>query len=205
MADFPNKADGPPSLPTGKNRPKPTPVISGASKATPSVMSRLRKSIFSESPRNLGAQIGKDIIVPRLKLGVQETLNSFIAGVLWGNIGQQPLGRNMHNTTRSQTGYSQQSTQQALQQAQGQVVHRASGNYEEIFCPTEEKATTLLAAAFDYIATYSMMSIGDLYELAELPAMQADASYGWHGNIDGARIYHTVEGYELKMPRTTPL
>lgn len=205
MADFPNKADGPAPLPAGK-RPKPTPVISGAKKANRSVMDRLRAAIFTESPKTLMGRIAKDTIGPRVKLGIHEVITSFSAGML-GVPNQYVSGRGMQPTLSQRMNYSGASTAAAAQQAQGAVIHRNSGNYQDIVCPDEHGefgASTLLAKAIDYISQYNMMSIGDLYEMATLPSLPSDESYGWH-SIDGARIYQTAEGFELKMPRPTLL
>jgi hypothetical protein len=203
MADFPNKAGGGgPSLPS--KRPKPAPVVQGA-KAKKSIGSRLRSALLTDNPKALGSQIGKDILVPRLKLGVQEALNSLVAGMLWGNIGQQSSlsQRVAGNMLRSTTPYSQISNPNSITQAQ-QAIVRTGGNYENVICPNEFDAATLLARAQEYLAEYNVMAVGDLYEMATLPTGVSDAAYGWH-SIQGARIVQTVDGWELKLPPPTLL
>lgn len=202
MPDFPNKSGG--AGPPKSNRPKPEPVVSGT-KAKRPMTKRFRTALIGDNPKALGQQIGKDILVPRMKLGIQEALNGLIAGMLWGNIGQQPsLGqRVVGNVLRPQTPYSQLSSSPHQNQAQ-QSVQRMGGNYENVICPNEQEAAALLAQAMDYLAEYNVMAVGDLYEMARIPTQVSDASYGWH-SIQGARIVQTVDGWELKLPQPTLL
>lgn len=206
VADFPNKAGGAGPPKPGGNRPKPEPIVSGV-KAKRPMTRRFREALFTENPKQLGSQIGKDILVPRLKLGVQEALNSLIAGMLWGgNINQQPsVGqRIVGNVLRPNTPYSQLSSSPHQQQAQ-QAVTRMGGNYENVICPTETEAAALLAQAMDYIAEYSVMAVGDLYEMARIPTQVSDAAFGWH-SLQGARIIqHAVDAWEVKLPPPTLL
>jgi hypothetical protein len=198
MPDFPNKTGGA-GPPVPNKRPKPQPVVSGTKVKKP-LTKRMRDAVFTDNPKALGSQIGKDILVPRLKLGVQEALNSLIAGMLWGNISNQPSlsQRVMGNVLRPHTPYSQVSSPQAQLQAQ-QAVQRTGGNFENVVCPDEMSAANLLAKAMDYIAEYNVMAVGDLYEMATIPTGVSDAAYGWH-SIQGARIVQTVDGWELKLP-----
>lgn len=207
MENFPDKSGGAGQLPPGSARPpgrgpKPAAVVSGASKARRPFTRRFRDAVFTASPKNLTGQIGRDIVLPQFKHGLQAALNGFINGILWGNVGQSPLGR-QHNITRSYTGYGNQYSPNAptntIQQAQNSVV-RNSGNYEDVICPSEEAATRLLSQALNYIQQYNVMAVGDLYDMAELPTSVSDHAYGWT-SIEGARIVQTIEGFELKMPR----
>jgi hypothetical protein len=198
MVDFPNKAGG--AGPPKSGRPKPEPMVSGT-KAKRPMTRRFRDALFTDNPKALGQQIGKDILVPRLKMGVQEALNSMIAGMLWGNISQQPsIGqRVVGNVLRPNTPYSQLSSSPHQQQAQ-QAVIRSTGNYENVICPTEQEAAALLAGAMDYLAEYQVMAVGDLYEMARIPTQVSDAAYGWH-SLQGARIIqHAVDQWEVKLP-----
>jgi hypothetical protein len=55
---------------------------------------------------------------------------------------------------------------------------------------------------YDLLNQYRVVSVADLYELAEIETQISDNSYGWR-SLDGARIRPTGGGYILELPRPT--
>lgn len=165
---------------------------------------RVFNALFSENPKQLGSQIGKDVIIPRIKAGFEEALNSFLAGILWGNSANRPMSNLVrHPMLRGNlTGYSQMSTQNAQQLQARAPVQQSSGNYEDICVKELHDAEVLLAHIYDILNQYNVVCVGDLYEKAGIITAPSDSSFGWL-SLQGAQISKIREGYVLELPRPT--
>lgn len=195
--DLPNKSE--PTIPKKKIEP----IVSGVVQVPRPATRRFFDYLFAESPKALGAKIGRDVIVPRLKAGFEEAANSFLAGMLWGN-GSRPMNNIVQGTVlrAGGTNYHQISSLPSPQtQAMAANETRSTGgNYKDLVCPTQQHAETLLAGLFDLHNRYRVVTVADLYELASITPAISDGSYGWH-SLDGARISKVRDGYLLELPR----
>lgn len=201
--DFPNKGNAKPAIPL-KKEPY-APVVTGAVKIKRPATKRFFNFIFAESPKEISAKVGKEVLVPRFKAGLEAALNSFLAGMLWGNSGNRPVDQLLRHTMLrgNQTSYSTISqlnpSQQIVQQA---IPQRSSGNYEDVCCTHLKDAENLLAHIVDILSQYNVVCVGDLYEKAGIITAPSDSSYGWL-SLQGARISQVREGFVLELPRPT--
>ena len=181
------------------------PVIAGATQVKRPATRRFFDYLFAESPKNLGKKVGREVVVPRLKAGLEEALNSFISGMMWGD-GSRPVSGMVRGTMLRGNGttYAQISAAQpsGLQMARQATVGAADngGNYKDLIVPTQQDAEVLLANLYDVFNQYRVVTIGDLYEMAGFTASISDNAYGWT-NLDGARIRPIGNGYVLELPR----
>lgn len=196
--DLPNKSD------TGHQPKKDIkPVISGATQVPRPATRRFLDYVFAESPKKLGAKIGRDIVIPRIKAGFEEAANSFLSGMLWGPNGGRPISNIVQGTVLRAGGMNYNAISQqpsaALMAAQANQT-RSSGNYQDLVCGTQQQAEVLLANMFDLLNQYRVVTVADLYELANITPAISDGSYGWT-SLEGARIVKSAEGYVLQLPR----
>lgn len=198
--DLPNKQE-PPKEPAPKKDIKP--VVSGVVKAPRPVTRRFLDFVFAESPKALMARIGTDVLMPRAKAGVEEALNSFIHGMFWGG-GQAPVSSIVKGTVLrgGATNYQAISSAppSALTQARQANEARSTGHYEDLVCPTQQTAETLLANLYEVFNQYRVVAVADLYEMANIKPSPSDNAYGWL-SLDGARITKERDGYVLSLPR----
>lgn len=204
--DLPDKSAPPPEQPK-KNI---TPVVSSGQvvKAPRPVTRRFMDFVFAESPKELGKRVFTNTLVPRGKAALEEAINGFIHGMMWGN-GSPPLSNIVKGTVLRGGGmnYNAISTGSALQQAQAQAAaastpNRSTGGYEDLVCPTQEVAERLLAQLYEVFNQYRVVAVADLYEMANITPATSDNSYGWL-SLDGARITKERNGYVLALPRPT--
>lgn len=189
---------------SAQDKPKVQQVVSGAKQVSRPATRRFKDYVFAESPRALGAKVASDVIVPRLKAGIEEALNSFLSGMLWGDSAVRPMagvGRTVlrgggvaYNAVSSQQG-SLLAARQATQQ-------RSTGNYEDLIVPTQQQAEILLANLYELLNQYRVVAVGDLNDLAGISSQISDNGYGWT-NLEGARISKVRDGYLLGLPRPT--
>lgn len=200
--DLPNKSEPPKPAAPKKNI---QPVVKGAKQVNRPATRRFKDYLFAESPKELGAKIGRDVVVPRLKAGVEEALNSFLSGMLWGG-GPRPMSNIVQGTVLrgGNVNYNHISTQQSglAQAAQANVSRTSSGNYQDLVTPTQDSAEMLLARMYDLLNQYRVVAVADLYELANITPAISDNAYGWT-NLDGARISKVRDGFLLELPRPT--
>jgi len=196
---FPDKSQ--PEVPQKKTI---TPVIQGAKISDRGSRQRFFGFLLAESPRELGLKIGREVMVPRMKAGLEASLNAFLSGMLWGG-GPRPFDGVVSGTVLranpSGTNYNAISSGTPLQQAQAQVTtQRSTGVYKNVLCGTQQEAEFLLANLTATFNDYNVVCIADLYEMAGIKPSPSDNAYGWL-DIDAARIVKTRDGYELEMPR----
>lgn len=205
--ELPNKqAQHPPPNPADvpKKNIKPVVVEGTVVKAPRPVTRRFLDFVFAESPQELVKRVAKDTLVPRAKAGVEEALQSFIHGMFWGQ-GPSPVSGIVKGTVLrgGTTNYNAVSTQQSgLQMAREANEARSSGGYEDIVCPTQNVAERILAQLYDVFNQYRVVSVADLYEMANIKPAPSDGAYGWM-SLDGARISKERNGYVLALPRPT--
>lgn len=197
---FPDKAGGPANVPPPKE--KKAPIIDGAELVKRPAGRRFFNFIFAESPKSLGSQVGRNVIIPQVKMAFEAAFNSFLSGMLWGN----DVNRPMSNMIRApmlrgnMTNYSVISSGGAMQQAQQAVVQKSSGNYQDVVVAKVEHAETLLAQMYEHLQAYSIVTVGDLYEWADIQVAISDNGFGWT-SLEGARIRQVAGGFVLELPR----
>jgi hypothetical protein len=181
-----------------------TPVVSGVVQVKRPATRRFMDFVFQESPKELTKRVGRDVIAPRFKAGIEEALNSFIAGMMWGDGANRPISNVVRGTVLRGGGvnYSavSQGPQSLMQARQANETRSSSGNYQDLIMPTQQTAELVLANMYELLNQYRVVAVADLYELAEITPAPSDNSYGWT-SFDGARIRSVGNGYVLELPR----
>ncbi len=194
--ELPDKSVGPKPGPEKKVK---AAVVSGAVPVSRPATRRFLDFLFAESPKAVGKKIASDVIMPRLKQGVEEAFNSFLSGMLWGG-GPRPGGMMSGNLMRGGgTAYSNISTSASLLQAR-QATQQKPPSYEDWVFNTQQEAELVLANMFELLNSYRVVAIGDLNDLLGNTSQPTDNAYGWT-NLDGARISKDREGFRLELPR----
>jgi hypothetical protein len=200
VVQFPNKAEsqdaGPPPKKTIQA------VVSGATQKPRPPSKRLFGAIFAESPRNLGSQVGREVVLPRMKMALEEAVMGLVRGMLWGN--ERPVDNLLVQRAMQRSNMRDYSGISTSQTAIPQTPTRSSGNYEDLILPDMRSAERLLAYLAELINEYRCVAVGDLYEAAGITGMPSDNAFGWT-SLTGARISATRGGFLLELPRPTLL
>jgi hypothetical protein len=178
-------------------------VVSGAKKVKRPATRRFMDYLIAESPKAIAKKVLDEVVVPRVKAGIEQAFNEFLSGMLWNNSMNRPPSNLVSGPMLRGGGvnYNVISSQQSsLQQARQATVSQSSGNYQDLVLPTQEYAETLLANLIELMNTYRVVAVADLYELAGQTPAISDNSYGWM-SLDTARISKVREGFLLELPR----
>lgn len=181
---------------------KVTQVAAGVKEVNRPATKRFMHSVFAENPGELSKQVGRNVIIPRLKAGLEEAFNSFLSGMLWGDGASRPISTMVKGTVLRGGGVNYQgisSQPSGLQMAQA-ASRPEAGPYKDLVCPSQQIAETLLANMYDLMNQYRVVSVADLREMAGITPATSDNAYGWH-SLDNARISKVRDGYLLEMPR----
>jgi len=170
-----------------------------------------RKRLFSflvaEDPKALARDVGRNLVVPRLKAAGEEAINSLISGLLWGNGGGRPgngiVRGTVLNPNTTVYGGIVNSGVSPQQLAAAAAPQRPSG-YQDVKVPTQQYAEALLTNLYQLLNEYRMVSIADLYESANLPTDPQDHKLGWY-SLEGANIEIVRDGFVLALPRPSRL
>lgn len=164
---------------------------------------RFMNFVIAENPKELAKDVGRNLVVPRLKASFEEAFNSFLAGLLWNNAAQRPGNGIVRGTVLNpnQTVYGGvvNGGVSPQQLAAAAVPTRPSG-YQDVKVPTQQFAEALLARLYQDLNEYRMVSIADLYEAANMPTEPQDHKMGWY-SLEGAHIEIVRDGFVLALPR----
>jgi len=198
--ELPDKSVGP--QPSAQKKVK-EPIIPAGSAVAVSRPARRRVLDFliAESPKAVSKKIASDVIVPRIKQGLEEALNGLIAGMFWG--GNRPPGMSMGHTMRGGGSvYSALSSGGSSLMAARQATEVKQVSYEDLVFPTQDYAEQVLANMIDLLNEYRVVAVGDLNDLVGNSSKPSDNAYGWN-NLEGVRISKDRDGFKLELPRPT--
>ena len=171
-------------------------VVTGTVKTKKkSEIKRFADIFISEDVSNVKSYILWDIIVPAVKDGIEDIVHMLLRG---------DSGRGHKRTPASKVSYggfykSEEKRDYNLSRA------RNGFDYDDIIFNNRGDAEAVLSAMDDIIDQFGVVSVGDLYDLAEVTTTNyAINKYGWT-DIRGANVVAVRGGYILKLPRALPL
>lgn len=83
-------------------------------------------------------------------------------------------------------------------------VGRTAYNYGEVILANRGEAEEVVRRMYDLIRQSGVATIGDLYQLCNMPTQFTDFTYGWRDLAD-ARIISVEGGYLISLPRPYPI
>lgn len=178
------------------------PVVTGGTKVKKeNEAKKLVKSFIVEDAASVGSYILNEVIVPALKKTVQEVVTNGINRFLYGS-----SGASRSNTPSSRISYGSCYSQSNNRQIERETDITMRGyNYDEIVFETRGDAELVLDTMNEALDRYGMVSILDLYELADIPCDNYTLNkYGWK-DLSRASVIMVRDGYIIKLPRALPL
>lgn len=165
-------------------------------------MQKFADVFISEDVNNVKSYILLEVLVPAIKKAVSDIVTNGIDMMLYGETGR----------SKSKSSASKISYQNCFDGQDGyRRDYKAANNsrrgfdYDELLFPSRGDAESVLDAMSDIIAQYGVVSIGDLYDLANVSMDNYAANkYGWT-DISGSKALMVRDGYVLKLPRALPL
>lgn len=177
-----------------------TPVVSGAAKVKKkSEVKKLTDVFISEDISTVKSYALMEVLVPAIKKAISDIVTNGIDMILYGEAG--------HSKKHGASKISYGSYYKGDRERRDYTANRVRGalDYDDIIFDTRGDAEAVLTAMDDVIEQYGVVSVGDLYDLAEVSTTNyAVNKYGWD-DIRSASVVRVRDGYMIKLPRALPL
>lgn len=176
-------------------------VISGTAKSKKkNEIQKFADVFISEDVDNVKSYILMDVLVPAIKKAISDIVTNGIDMILYGE-----AGRAKKNSSASKVSYQKYYDSGGMKRDYGSARSKTSYEYDELLFETRGDAESVLDAMNEIIAQYDVVSVADLYDLANISNDNYAANkYGWT-DIAGCRAVRVRDGYILKLPKPTPL
>lgn len=173
-------------------------VISGsASRKKRSEAKKFADVFIQEDVGNVKSYILMDVLVPAIKKALSDIVKDGIDMILYGetNHSRRSSSASRINYRGCYNGEVDRSP----------IRRTDRPDYDEIIFDTRGDAEAVLDAMNDIISQYGIVSVSDLYDLANLDHPPYTMNkYGWT-DIAGAKPVRVRDGYALKLPRAIPI
>ena len=185
---------------------KTEPVVKGKAKIKKkSEMQKLKDVFVQEDIDNVKSYVLFDVLIPGIKRIVFDTITNALKMSMFGEKGQASKPSSSGTKIRY-GGYFEQPEDDGRRRS----IRSGSGmNYDEITFENRDDAEGVLRAMQGSIIQYGIVSVGDLYDFADLPTSNFTMlKYGWK-DLGDARVVQVRDGsgfgYALKLPKAVPL
>lgn len=186
------------SAPTDKQIQK---ITKSAAKTKTNEVRKLADIFISEDVANVKSYIFMDVIVPAVKKAIYDVVTNGIDMFLYGGSGK---GKSNSNSSKvSYRNYYERKDGGGYRQSENNTSRNAL-DYEDIVFGTRGDAEAAKQQMIDLIERYGMVTVGDLYEMADLTPPYTAQSYCWT-DIHNAETQRVRDGYVLKLPKARPI
>lgn len=156
---------------------------------------------ISEDISNVKNYIFMDVIVPAVKKAIYDVVTNGIDMFLYGGSGK---GKSNSTTSKvSYRNYYERKDNGGYRQSEPNA-NRNALDYEDIVFDNRGEAEAAKQQMMDLIDRYGMVTVSDLYEMANQTAPYTAQKYGWM-DVRSAETQRVRDGYILKLPRAVPI
>lgn len=181
-----------------KERPKK--VIKG--KAKTQKKSEVRKAVdnfISEDVSNIKTYLISDVLIPTIKNTIWDALTNTLDMVLFDGKGGGGKRR-----SGSKVSYRNYYDKRDRDDRRREPRSRSRFDYDDIKLDSRGEAEALLEGMEDLIDRYGVVTIADMYDMADLTAPHTSNRYGWM-NLRNAEVVRVRDGYIIKLPKALPI
>lgn len=189
-----------------KQRDKMKPVVKGRAKIKKKgEMQKLRDVFVQEDINSVKSYVLFDVLIPGIKRIVFDTITNALQMSMFGEKGNP----NKNRSSGTKIRYGGCFTERDEDTRGYRIKNRSVMDYDEIIFETRDDAEDVLRAMQGSIAQYGIVSVGDLYDFADIPTPNFTIlKYGWT-DLEDARVVQVRDGntfgYALKLPKALPL
>ncbi|WP_301034863.1 hypothetical protein [Parabacteroides goldsteinii] len=163
-------------------------------------MQKFADVFISEDVGNVKSYILMDVLVPAIKKAISDIVTNGIDMILYGE-----TGRTRKASSGTKVSYGKFYDREPDRRRERLASSRGGYDYDDIVFETRGDAESVLDAMNDIISQYGVVSVGDLYDLADVSTDNyAVNKYGWT-DISGCKPVRVRDGYILKLPKALPI
>lgn len=177
-------------------------VVNGKVKTRDNKGRRLADVFISEDAGNIGTHIVMDVLVPVIKDTVFKIGRDGLEMLLFGRSG----GGSSSNRSSDRISYRKYYDDNRRDD-RGRSGSSSSGGrftYQDIVFDDRRDAEAVRRQMLDAIDRYNMVTVFDMYDMADLNPPYTSDKYGWYGLRD-IEVIRDRDGWILKLPKAMPI
>lgn len=174
-------------------------VVNGKAKTKKNEVRKLTNIFISDDIHNVKSYVVEDVIIPTIK----KTILNSLEMILLGRSGSYGGGSVRYNDG-GKVSYRKYSDDPRDDRFSGRVKAGSPAGYDDIIFETRADAELTIEEMANTIKRYEIVSIGDMYDIAQITAPSTYYKYGWT-SIRNARVEKVPGGYVIRMPRALPI
>lgn len=171
-------------------------VKGGAKLKKKTEIEKIKSDIIVSDISTIISSVMGDIIVPSIKKTISDVVTNGIDMLLFGED-----GRDRQKTNASRISYGSFFDGRSSQSERSKRLSRNGLDYDNIIFDRRSDAEMVLTVLEENIDRFGIVSVGDLYDLAEIETNNYMANrYGWT-DLAGANVVRVRDGWMLKLPK----
>jgi hypothetical protein len=176
-------------------------VVKGPVKTKKNEIRKLADILISEDVKNVKEYIFMDVLVPAVKKAIYDIVTNGIDMFLYGG-----KGGNKASSSGAKVSYRNYYDQKNNPSYRGsENVRNHNGfEYDDIVFSNRGEAEAVKQQMMSTIGRYGVVTVADLYDMADLSAPYTSQKYGWM-DVSNAEVRRERDGYSLKLPRPVPI
>lgn len=175
-------------------------VVSGKAKTKENKTRKITDVFISEDVNNVKSYIFMDVLVPAIKKAISDIVTDGIDMILYGESRGHKAKASGNISYRSY--YDDKRNDRRDGDRYGGA--RSRFDYDDIVFPTRGDAELVREQMVELIDHYGVVTVADMYDMADLSAPYTSNKYGWT-NIRNAEPIRVRDGYVLKLPKAMPI
>ena len=178
-------------------------VLNGQVKTRDNKGRKFIDTFISEDAGNIGSHIVMDVLVPVIKDTVFKIGRDGLEMLLFGRTG----GGSSSNRSSDRISYRKYYDDNNRRDDRDRRSSSSSSTrftYQDIVFTDRRDAEDLRKQMLDAIARYNMVTVFDMYDMADLNPPYTSDKYGWYGLRD-IPVERDREGWYLKLPKAMPI
>lgn len=176
-------------------------VVKSPAKTKTNEVRKIADIFISEDISNVKNYIFMDVIVPAVKKAIYDVVTNGIDMFLYGGTGKNKSSSN--GSKVSYRSYYERKDNNGYRGSEN-VKSVNSFDYEDIVFDNRGEAEAAKQQMMDIIKRYGMVTVADLYDMADRTAPYTSQKYGWM-DVSGAETQRVRDGYILKLPKAVPI
>ena len=174
-------------------------VVSGKVTTKKNEVRKLTDIFISEDARNVKSYIFMDVLVPAIKKAISDIVTDGIDMILYGGSGSGRKTKPSNNVSYRNYYESPRNSMPSRNDPQ-----RSRFDYDDIVFESRGEAELVREQMVDMIERYGLVTVADMYDMADLTSPYTSNKYGWT-NIRSAEAVRVRDGYILKLPKAMPI
>lgn len=158
---------------------------------------------IQEDGQKIKSYVCNDVLIPSIKQAVSDIVSNTINLLFYGDAGRSRRNvadRVSYKNYNSYSSYSNPSNNYQTQR------NNAAFMFENVCFNSRREAVDVLDRMFEILDLYGVVSVSDVNQLVGISGSFTDNNYGWTVlNSNGNYISSCRDGFELNLPRPTPI